>query len=170
MSDQIKARSDAVLKTLPEERQREVADFARAHSLAATVAWLKGEGIRSSSGALSRFLSWWSVRQQLRRNESVVEAMLEDLAREKPEMTEDQLTAAGQRFFSALALEQANAGNWARIQKLSLARQANELEARRVKLLEDRAKLAQQAEDVAKSALTDAQKMARMREIFGLPG
>jgi hypothetical protein len=35
-----KPRSDSVLKTLPEERQHEIAEFARSHGIIKTAQWL----------------------------------------------------------------------------------------------------------------------------------
>lgn len=43
---------------LPPERQQTIATYARTHTLAATVAWLRTEGIQTSIASVSRFLSW----------------------------------------------------------------------------------------------------------------
>ena len=128
MSTPRKARSDAHLKTLPPERQEDIVEYARDHSLKDTKAWLAGDGVVTSAGALSEFLSWWALRDRLTRNESTVETVLEQLKQTRPDLTEDDLFNAGQAFFSALAIEQMDPKAWKGTQDLRFKQQEVRLE------------------------------------------
>lgn len=112
MSANPKPRSDATLKTLPETRQDAIAEYARAHSLAETVTWLRADGLQTSPAALSRWLSWYSLREQLQKNESTVNSLLEKLRSKHPEWTPEQIQEAGQMFFTELAIEQQDVHVW----------------------------------------------------------
>jgi len=50
----------AQLMLLPRERQQIIASYAQTHTLAATVDWLRTEGIQTGIACLSRFLSWYN--------------------------------------------------------------------------------------------------------------
>jgi hypothetical protein len=110
-----KVNSNAKLKTLPEERQAMIADYARDHSLDETVKWLGEDGLETSTGALSQFLSWYVLGRQLEQNESTVKQVLADLAKNNPGMAQEELDRAGQLFFSALAIQQQDSLTWKRI-------------------------------------------------------
>jgi hypothetical protein len=128
MSATRKPRSDAKLKTLSPQRQEHIAEYARDHKLEDVKAWLAEDGVKTSVGALSEFLSWWALKQQLTRNESTVESVLEQLKTFRPDLTEGQLFAAGQAFFSAMAIEQRDAKTWKRTQDLKFKRELMDLE------------------------------------------
>ena len=123
-----KPRSDSRLKTLLPSRQEQIADYASSHSLEETKTWLGEDGVRTSTAALSEFLSWWALKQQLSRNETTVESVLEQLKRSRPDLTEEDLFAAGQSFFSALAIEQRDAKTWKRTQDLKFKAQVLKFE------------------------------------------
>jgi hypothetical protein len=59
-----KPRNDSVLKQLPVEKQREIAEFARKHSLVRTSEWLAAQGINTSKSSLGDFLSWFRPFEQ----------------------------------------------------------------------------------------------------------
>ena len=119
-----KTRSDAKLGTLPEDRQSVIADYARTHSLAETLAWLRADGLQTSEGALSTWLSSYRLSQRLGRNESTVETLLRQLQTTRPDWTADQLHSAGQAFFSALAIDEQDADVWTATQRLNLDRES----------------------------------------------
>jgi hypothetical protein len=73
-----KPRADAKLKTLPEERQDEIVEYAADHSLAETLQWLDAAGLETSNSALGRFLSWHRFMQQLARSQCVIYVLLTD--------------------------------------------------------------------------------------------
>ena len=60
-----KPRSDSVLKTLPEERQHEIAQFSRSHGVIKTAQWLAYNGVVTSKSAVARFLAWYRLRKHL---------------------------------------------------------------------------------------------------------
>src|SRR5437773_6794122 len=94
-----KPRADAKLKTLPEERQADIADYARDHTLADTVTWLAANGVQTSSGPLSIFLSWYHLKHQLNQNQSAVQEILTALSEQDPAITSERLNEIGQKFF-----------------------------------------------------------------------
>lgn len=172
MSDR-RPRADSKLKTLPPERQAQIAEYAAApHTLAQTVAWLKADGLQTSQAALSGFLSWYSLKEQLARNESTVETMLEQLKHSNPELTEAQLFAAGQNYFSMLAIEQRDAKSWKRTQDLRIKAEALKLEEAKfqretcelfLKWFEDK-----RAREVAASGASHSEKIAALGQlVFG---
>lgn len=165
-----KPRADSKLKTLPEERQGQIAEFARDHSLAETVLWLREDGVQSSAAALSEFLSWYLLRDQLRKNESTVETVLEQLRGARPDLTESDLFSAGQSFFSALAIEQRDALSWKRVQDVKVKTEA-------LKLLEKKFQREtcelfltwsadKRAREVAASGASSAEKIERLGELM----
>src|SRR5690349_14782654 len=97
-----KINGHAKLKTLPEERQEVIAAYALQHTVPATLAWLRKDGLETSASALKRFLSWWQLHQQLRQDEATTETLLEQFKQEVPALTDEQLDELGQRTFSLL--------------------------------------------------------------------
>lgn len=161
-----KARGDAKLKTLPAERQASIAEHGAAHTLAETLAWLREDGLATSSGALSEFLSWWRLGQQLERNQAAVERLLLEV----PASSAEEMQKLGQAFFSALAIEQQDAKVWAFTQNLELKR--GELELARQKFRRETAELFlkwqadQRAREIASSSSTNAEKIERLGELM----
>jgi hypothetical protein len=106
----------------------------------------------------------------LARNETVVSAMLQDLARGNPSLNEEQLFAAGQQFFSALAIEQADSETWARVQRESVRSKA--LVLARQRFQRDTAELFlqwsedQRAKDVVGSGASQAEKIERLGQLM----
>ncbi len=118
-----KPRADSKLKTLPAERQAAIAEHARDHTLAETVKWLGDDGLKTSSAALSEFLSWYSLRAQLARNESTVDTLLAGLAKDHPDWDPEKIQTVGQSFFTALALQQQDPKQWFLIQQTQMKRE-----------------------------------------------
>jgi hypothetical protein len=129
---------------------------------------------------LSQFWSWYAVKLQLAKNESAVSALVEEYKSTNPDATPEQLQIIGQTFFTALALQQQDSQVWIATQRLNLdrdsARTRFELERqklsqseRKIVLLEKKAAAFDQAKGVmGDAALTEEQKAARMRELFGM--
>ena len=167
MSTDKKSRSDAKLKTLPPDRQAAIADYARDHSLSDTLKWLLEDGLQTSSGALSLFLSWYRLQQRLAVNESTVSSLLEDLKRNDPTLTNAQLEQAGQAFFSKLAIEQEDSLTWKRIQDAKL--KLGVLQLSQQKFLVDsniyfESLLNKAKELLADNSLTQADRIAALRK------
>lgn len=110
-----KPRGDSVLKTLPEPRQREIAEHAQAHTLAETAAWLAKDGLKVSGYQLSTFLSWWRSRQFFGANEATAEAIKEQIAREVQGLSDAELDELGQKAFSLLAIREENLDGFVKV-------------------------------------------------------
>lgn len=161
-----KPRSDSPLKTLPEARQADIAEYLAAHSLAETVAWLKEDGIKTSIASLSEFGSWYALRRQLSRNEQTVETLLAEYVKSDPNLSPEKIQAMGQAFFSAMSLAQQDPESWVQVQKLNLQRAAMELDQRRVVLLEKKAAQLDQVKQVVESKLSPEEQKKRLKEIL----
>jgi hypothetical protein len=171
MSTPKKPRSDSALKILPAERQAAIAEYAAAHSLEETVAWLKQDGCKTSRSSLSEFLSWYALRAQMQKNESTVETLLADLSKSNPDWTPDQIQAAGQSFFTALALQQQDPKQWHLIQQTNLKREQLSLDKNKFEFDAAKACLAKLPQLKAISTnkeLSDDQKLEQARlALFG---
>jgi hypothetical protein len=115
-----KPRPESKLKLLPEDRQSEIAEFALGHTLADTVVWLATSGIELSTCALSKFLAWYRLKQQMAKNELIVKELLTTLAEQNPDLTPDRIAELGQIFFSSLALEKQDPKAWYLAQQIVL--------------------------------------------------
>ena len=133
-----------MLKTLPEERQAAIIEHMREHKLGETVTWLRDDGLVTSSAALSGFWSWWHLQQQFQEDESTTDTLLQQLKKEMPGISEEQLDDLGQRTFSLLSIRRQDLKGFVKVrgarfkaqidaEKLKLAQQA---EARRQEELE----------------------------------
>ena len=163
-----KPNSNAVLKTLPDERQATIAQYARDHSLEETVKWLIEDGLETSTGALSNFLSWYSLQQQLARNASTVETLLADYVKTDPKLPPEKIQAMGQAFFSAMCLAQQDPDAWVLVQRLNLQRSALALDERRISLLEKKAAQSEATEKVLDDKkLSPEERALRIKEIYG---
>ena len=128
-----KIRTDSKLKTLPEERQAAIIEFLREHSLADTRAWLRADGLSTSSTALSDFLSWYRLRRQFQEDESTTETLLEQLKAQIPDLTEEQLDELGQRTFSLLAIRDKDLSGFVQVRS---ARARGQIEKAKIQLRE----------------------------------
>jgi hypothetical protein len=168
-----KPNSNSVLKTLPAERQADI--FERLNQpagegggYAATVKWLKEDGVTTSKTALSEFFSWYSLSAQLARNASTVETLLEDYVKDNPELPPEKIQAMGQAFFSAMSLAQQDPAAWVQVQRLNLQRAAIALDERRIALLEKKAAQADATEKVLRNTdLTPEERASAIKEIYG---
>jgi len=147
-----KPRADAKLKTLPEARQADIAEYSHNHTLAETVTWLNANGVDVSACALSRFLAWYRLHQQMARNELVVQELLGKLAEQNPDLTSNRVAELGQVFFAALALEKQDPKAWYLAQQISLRRAQFQLAFQKYHdQVQDRKEAIQRQLDAAKS-------------------
>src|SRR6478672_6486393 len=107
-----KPRCDSRLKTLSEERQDEIAQYALKNSLRQTAQWLCECGIPTSFPAVSRFLEWYNTKQTLQRMETVTDTLVSELAKENPEVPAERLHQIGNHFFTSLALANQDHKAW----------------------------------------------------------
>jgi hypothetical protein len=170
-----KPRSDAKLKNLPADRQADIYDRLckptdQGGGYANTLKWLADDGFKTSLGALSSFYSWYRLQQRLLNNARTVEQVLEDWKKEEPNITDTELEQMGQRFFSALAIEQEDSLTWKRIQDAKLKLGVLQLNRERfqvttcelfLKWFENKL-----AREIAESNTPNAQKIAALRQEF----
>lgn len=160
------------MKRLPPERQAAIAEYASKPgvSQADTLKWLRADGVDTSAGALSDFLSWYPLQQQLERNESTVATLLEELKRNDPSVSQAQLELAGQMFFSALAIEQRDSLTWKRVQDSKLKLGA--LQLGREKFQRETCELFlkwfadKTAKEIAEANIPNSEKIAALRKTF----
>jgi len=147
-----KPRADSKLKTLPEDRQADIAAYATDHTLAETTQWLSAQGIPISSGRLSIFLSWYHARQQLERNDTALQQLLDRTSNTDPALTPDKLHELGTRFFTSLALERQDPKMWYVAQQIACNKAYLELELQKYRdQVEARKQAIQHQLDDAKS-------------------
>jgi len=167
-----KPRSDSVLDSLPEDRQAMLVEWLLAgmpyHAVAALVA--KEFGVKTSVAALSRF--WSGACQQAliarrARAAGAASAVAEEAARHPGQFDAATIDAIKQKAFELLISPAAKPSDVKALAGLMLKARDQDLESRRVALLEQRARQAEEASGVvADKALTDEQKQSRLREIF----
>ncbi len=170
MKAEKKVRADAKLKVLPPERQAAIAEHALGHKLSETVVWLRGDGLATSSAALSEFLSWYRLREQFAADEGTTAGLIEQLKREVPGLTEEQLEELGQRTFSLLAIRRQDLGGWVRMRAEARMREGLRLEQEKfrretcelfLKWAEDG-----RAREIAASGSSNAEKIERLGELM----
>jgi hypothetical protein len=123
-----KPRADAILKNLPEPRQAEIASFATNNTISDTLSWLEESGIQISNCALSRFLSWHRLKQQLIRNDSALLTVIEEAAKQNPVLDAEKLYETGCVFFAGSAIEKQDPRAWYLIQLLAFRKAHSQLE------------------------------------------
>lgn len=175
-----------MLKTLPEERQAAVAEYALGHTLAETVAWLGADGLRVSRMCVSRWLSWWSWRSQFRGLEADTLDFMEQVRARKPELSEGDVEAFGNDYFQLQALKLNDpklflkfrtARNRAEMEKLKLGQKEREIGQREEALKLEREKferlvceraltraVQERAAEIAGRNAPQDEKIAAMRE------
>jgi hypothetical protein len=141
-----KPRPDGCLKTLPQERQDEIADYATDHTITQTVTWLAAEGIQTSRTAVCRFLSWYRMREQLDTNRVVAAELVAERSEKDPTLTPEKLDELGHTFFAGMAIEQRDPRTWYMIQQITLRKSELEFEIQKYKDL-----LQAQREAIARS-------------------
>jgi len=122
-----KIRPDGKLKTLPEQRQEDIAAYAAAHTLAETVQWLDANGVETSIGRLSVFLSWYRTNHQIACNDSALHELLDKYDRD-PKISPKRLHEIGHNFFAKMALEKQDPKMWYLSQQIACSREQIDLE------------------------------------------
>lgn len=180
MSTHRKTRADSVLGTLPEERQSQIAEYARAHTLDETCAWLKEDGVKLGRTALSLWLSSYSLRAQFKLADHDTLQFIHLLRQRRPDLPESELQQWGAEFFQMQALKAgdsetflayATARHKAKKDEadLRLKEAAGQRDDRRIKLLEQKAAQADEAKKtIGDGRLSAAEKHQRLRQIFGM--
>jgi hypothetical protein len=158
------------LKTLPEAKQAELYELLKTTPLHTAVVTLAKEWrLQTSTRALSVFFSWYRGQQRFSRLQGIAESMQERAKQANPALSEDALFAIGQEVFTQLAIDDEDSLSWLRAQSIAMKRRALDQDERRLKLLEAKAALADQAEAVERAPeLSPEEKLARYKQIFGI--
>lgn len=97
------------INRLPEDRAAEVADHARTHTFDETVAWLAKGGLKTSSSAVSRWLSRWSLQQCFTAAESSANEFRDWLAKSFPKLSQRELDRRAGLMFQFKAVKSGDA-------------------------------------------------------------
>lgn len=171
-----KPRSDSPLKNLHEDRQQQIIDWCNEPKTETCVGGYKfakqqlaADGIKVSEGALSDFYSWWHLRRDFQRTDSLTRDFEELLKQSFPTADPEKIQKFGQTFFTMQAMARRDSEEFREMEKLRLAKETAEtkgrqkdeeidLARRRVTLLERNASKAKEklAAVVAKGGLSDA--------------
>jgi hypothetical protein len=122
-------RRDARLKNLTEAQQERILAAVKAGKdrEKEIIPWIKSElGVRTSTGALSDFLSWYVARMQSRADEQAVLAQIDSEAALHPEWTKEFLWERGQRRMEMITIARQDPDAWAKIQKTARDKENSE--------------------------------------------
>jgi hypothetical protein len=121
MSDPIKApRADAKLKRLADDVQEQLYRYVNQPAVTQMdgIAWLEREhSVKTSAGAFSEWLSWFSARQRAREREQRVNVFLSDERQMHPELSDEELFQRGQRLMTLLTIGEEDPKSWAMVQR-----------------------------------------------------
>ena len=176
-----KPRSDSKLKTLPDERQEEIAEYASRHSLAETVAWLREDGISVAPSTLSEFLRDYRLSRQFSVFEKSSLQMIELLRKKRPELPESELQGYASEFFQLQALQMNDPKTFL---AFSTARFDAEMEKEKLRIKQEELALAKakyqretcelflqwfedkRAKEAAASGVSNAEKIERLGQLM----
>ncbi len=150
---------------LTEENQAAIIARLREVGAAQVLEELKKVGVETSLSSLHRFRHRWNLGHALQEAEAKTKAYVAKLALERPDLTEEKLTAIGNRHFNVRAIEIDNNQEWVATQKLRIADSQLALNNRRVALLE---KQATRDQPPPKPVLSLEEQERRMKAIFGI--
>jgi hypothetical protein len=168
-----KPRSDSKLLNLPQAKKDQILDWIEeGQSYASVLQLIAGElGIRSSSGALSGFYQQeMPKRLTLRRVDAlhVASEIVAEAKKRPAQFNEATTEKIAQTAFELAISPQSSPKVVKTFFDLVLKSREQDLDARRVALMEQRAAQAEKAQGVmSDSKLTESEKQTRLRQIFG---
>lgn len=170
-----KPRSDAKLVNLPEEQKAQLCDW-----LLSGMPYHKAKELLKNQFSVSTTLSSLSqfyqdfcsaaLLAQRSRAVGVADEIAAEACKTPGRFDAATLDALKQKAFELAIQPLANPGDVKSIFSLVLKARDQDLEERRITVLEAKAKQADQAEAVVKSDLSPEEKAARFKEIFGMAG
>lgn len=165
-------RADAKLKNLHAEALEDLWRFRNPEeggekltleAVAVQVEELYGFSVSLSS--LSEFYKWLRLKKRMEsaaeRSSQARLALASD-----PGMTPEILARVGQMVFTAETIEDGNVKAYVELVKLQLQAGKQEMELRKLKLLEEKAALADAAKEVLTTKLSPEEQNRRLREIL----
>ncbi len=177
-------RADAKLKNLSQEmldvlwRYRNPEDDGEKLTLEAVLVELKNtQGIEVSLSTLSEFYKWLRFKRRMESGRRVTDQVMEEM-RKDPSMTVDRMNEAAHFVFTHATLDDDDPQTYIALTKLKLEAEKVRNDARKIKLLEDKARAFDQAQEKIKqlrdakgSVDETAQRNAildKVDEIFGI--
>jgi hypothetical protein len=183
---QPKARGDSVLKTLPKERQADIAEYANAHTLKETVAWLAADGLRTNKSSVSDWLSSWHWQAVYAEAETDAGNFMELVRTSMPDVDEAKVEQFGNAFFQMRAVKKSDdkmflkfrtARNKSEMEKLKFAQKERELAQKDEQIRLEREKFERlvcekildtatrdKAAEIASQNISRAEQIAEMRQ------
>jgi hypothetical protein len=149
-----KPRSDSPLRNLPEQRQEQIIEWCNTPKSDKCVGGyafakqqLAADGLKASQGALSDFYSWWHLRRDFQRQDSLTRDFEEMLRKEFPSADPKKIQEFGQAFFTMQAAARRDPKEFREMEYLRLSKETAatkgrhkekelELSERRVVILE----------------------------------
>lgn len=134
--------------------------------------WREGRlmGNRPSTGTLSNIAARLELEEDLRGAEATTETIVEEMAREHPEITQEQLDAFGLKTFTTLSIQSRDVKSFVALQRAQKDRKAQALDEVRfkretcelfLKWAED-----QRARDIATSPVSNADKINQLATLM----
>lgn len=165
-------RADAKLKNLPPQAledlwlMRNPGEDGEKLTLEAVAVAVPGlYGFSCSVSSLSEFYKWLRLKKRMEsaaeRSSQARLALASD-----PGMTPELLARVGQMVFTAETIEDGNVKAYVELVKLQLQAGKQEMELRKLKILEDKAALADAAKEVLTTKLSPEEQNRRLREIL----
>ena len=168
-------RADAKLKNLPEDAQEALWEYLHPsdpEERRRTLAEAQSEvplrhGFTVSLASLSEWRSWWALRRRMNAARERAEQTKLELLKDAS-LRPDEIEKVAQAVFTAETLEAGNVKGYVALAQLRLKGQQLELDRAKLALLEKKAAQADQAKAVSDNpALSDAEKAAKIKEVFG---
>lgn len=117
-----KPHAKSRLKTLPADRQADLFEYLKSHTLAEGVQWLAASGVDTQDSSLSEWYSWYPDWLALNQRLTAASTMGEDVAdilRALPlNLDEQKLSQASQAIFEADALRAGDSELFVALRKL----------------------------------------------------
>jgi len=168
-----KPRSDSKLKNLAASDQETLwllmhptDSTVPAYSMeAAQVHCLEELKLSVGISTLSEWHSWYALNRRMEEASACANQTAIELARNS-DLTPEYIQRVAQTVFTSETLKSGNWKGYVALTKLDLARKSLDMDSRKLKLLEDKAKLCDQAKEVLTTKLSPEEQNRRLREIL----
>lgn len=165
-------RADAKLKNLPPEALEELwlmrnpgEDGEKLTLEAIAVEVPLRYGFTCSVSSLSEFFKWLRLRKRLESAQHRAAQARMELARD-PSITPADLSRVGQMVFTAETIEDGNIKAYVELVKLQLQSAKQDIELRKLKVMEAKAAQADAAKGILETKLSPEEQTRRLREIL----
>jgi hypothetical protein len=166
-----KPRPDAKLKTLPPALQAELFTQCQTQGYAEVKSWLLAKHtVATSVGSLSQFYAWFPLQRRMEQAATFATQLKEQIA-QLPALQgkASEISDISQIAFEMQAVQSQDAELYFNMRKLRLKERDQALTERRIALLEKKAAQADKAAAITgDTELSDTEKAAQMRALFGM--